>query len=112
LDSIERKEEQIANKEKRIEETQAQIDLIYKNQVAELERISNLTMEEARQIILTNVEQEVRHETAQMIKEIERKPGKRPIRKPRILSRLPFSAVPPTMWRKRPFRSSRCPTRR
>jgi len=71
LDSIERKEEQIANKEKRIEETQAQIDLIYKNQVAELERISNLTMEEARQIILTNVEQEVRHETAQMIKEIE-----------------------------------------
>ena len=28
-------------------------------------------MEEAKQIILTNVEQEVRHETAQMIKEIE-----------------------------------------
>lgn len=45
--------------------------MIYKSQVTELERISNLTMEDARSIILTNVEQEVRHETAQMIKEIE-----------------------------------------
>lgn len=61
----------MANKEKRIDETQQQIDLIYKSQVTELERISNLTMEDARSIILTNVEQEVRHETAQMIKEIE-----------------------------------------
>jgi ribonuclease Y len=71
LESLERKEEQIASKEKRIEETQAQIDQLYKTQVAELERISGLTMEEAKQIILTNVEQEVRHETAQLIKEIE-----------------------------------------
>lgn len=71
IDSLERKEEQVANKEKRIEETQAQIDQLYRDQVTELERISALTMEEARTIILTNVEQEVRHETAQMIKEIE-----------------------------------------
>lgn len=71
IDSLERKEEQVASKEKRIEETQAQIDQLYKDQVTELERISALTTEEARSIILTNVEQEVRHETAQMIKEIE-----------------------------------------
>ncbi|GLI07160.1 ribonuclease Y [Paenibacillus tyrfis] len=71
LESLEKKEEQVANKEKRIEETQTQIDQIYKDQVAELERISALTMDDAKQIILTNVEQEVRHETAQLIKEIE-----------------------------------------
>ncbi|MNJ35749.1 Ribonuclease Y [compost metagenome] len=71
LESLERKEEQVAGKEKRIEETQQQIDQIYKNQVQELERISNLTMEDARVIILNNVEQEVRHETAQLIKDIE-----------------------------------------
>ncbi|GIP36890.1 ribonuclease Y [Paenibacillus sp. J31TS4] len=71
LEQLERKEEQIASKEKRIDETQAQIDQMYKDQVAELERISNLTMDEARTIILTGVEQEVRHETAQLIKEIE-----------------------------------------
>jgi len=71
LESLERKEEQVANKEKRIEDTQTQIDQLYRSQVTELERISGLTMEEAKSIILTNVEQEVRHETAQLIKEIE-----------------------------------------
>lgn len=71
LESLERKEEQIANKEKRIEETQNQINELYKSQAMELERISGLTMEEAKSIILSNVEQEVRHEAAQLIKEIE-----------------------------------------
>lgn len=72
-DSLELKEEKVANKEKRIEETQNQIDMIYKNQVTELERISALSTEDAKQIILDKVEQEVRHETAQLIKDIELK---------------------------------------
>ncbi|ASS65645.1 MULTISPECIES: ribonuclease Y [Paenibacillus] len=71
LEALERKEELVANKEKRIEETQDQIDSIYRQQQSELERISGLTTEDAKTIIFTNVEQEVRHETAQMIKEIE-----------------------------------------
>ena len=71
LEALERKEEQLANKEKRIEETQEQIEALYRQQVQELERISNLTSEEARQIILSNVEKEIRHETAQLIKDIE-----------------------------------------
>lgn len=71
LESLERKEEKLTNKEKRIEETQEQIDEIMRNQVTELERISALTTEDAKQMLLGNVEQEVRHEMAQMIKEIE-----------------------------------------
>jgi len=71
LEALERKEEQVANKEKRIEETQEQIEKLYKQQISELERISNLSMEDAKQLILSTVEQEVRHETAQLIKDIE-----------------------------------------
>ena len=71
LDSLERKEEQLANKEKRVEETQQQIDALYRKQVEELERISGLTQEDAKQMILNNVENEVRLEAAQMMKEIE-----------------------------------------
>ena len=71
LESLEQKEELISNKEKRIEETQNQINDIYKKQVSELERLSGLTTDEAKQLILSNVEQEVRHEAAQMIKQIE-----------------------------------------
>ncbi|CAI6028869.1 ribonuclease Y [Cohnella sp. JJ-181] len=71
LEQLERKEEQVANKEKRIEETQEQIETLHKQQITELERISNLTMDDAKQLILSTVEQEVRHETAQLIKDIE-----------------------------------------
>jgi len=71
LDSLERKEEQLANKEKRVEETQQQIDALYRKQVEELERISGLTQEDAKQMILSNVENEVRLEAAQLMKEIE-----------------------------------------
>ena len=52
IEALERKEEQVANKEKRIEETQDQIDSLYKQQLSELERISNLTTEDAKQMIL------------------------------------------------------------
>jgi len=71
LDSLERKEEQLANKEKRLDETQQQIEALYRKQVEELERISGLTTEEAKQILLSNVEKEIRHEATQMMKEIE-----------------------------------------
>jgi len=71
IESLEHKEENLTNKEKRLEETQANIEELYKKQVLELERVSGLSTEEAKQIILSNVEQEVRHETAQLIKQIE-----------------------------------------
>lgn len=71
LESLERKEELVANKEKRVEETQSQVDQLLKEQVMELERISGLSSDEAKKIILSNVEQEVRHESAQLIKDIE-----------------------------------------
>lgn len=71
LEALERKEEQIANKEKRIDELQEQVEALYKKQLSELERISNLSLEEAKQQILQTAEQEVRHEVAQRIKEIE-----------------------------------------
>jgi ribonuclease Y len=71
LEALERKEEQIANKEKRIDEMHEQVEQLYKKQLNELERISNLSMDEAKQQILRAAEQEVRQEVAQRIKEIE-----------------------------------------
>ncbi len=71
IESQEQKEENLANKEKRLEETQENIEQIFKKQVLELERVSGLSTEDAKQIILSNVEQEVRHETVQLIKQIE-----------------------------------------
>lgn len=71
IESLEIKEEKLADKEKKVEETQAKVEEIHRNQVIELERISGLSQEEARKLILAAVEQEVRTETAQLIKDIE-----------------------------------------
>jgi len=71
IESLERKEESLHQKEKIITETRAKVDELLKQQVAELEKISGLTSEDAKQIIFDNVQKEVRHETAVMIKEME-----------------------------------------
>lgn len=71
LEAIERREESLNQKEQELEKLKAEVSEIYAQQVAELERLSGLTSEEAKEILLANVEKEIRHETAMLIKEIE-----------------------------------------
>ncbi|HWI55412.1 MAG TPA: ribonuclease Y, partial [Desulfobacteria bacterium] len=71
IDSIERKEEVLNRKESEIDKVKEQIQELHSKQLAELERLSGLTSEEARQILLANIEEEIKHETAMLIKEIE-----------------------------------------
>jgi ribonuclease Y len=71
LESLEHKEESLNQKERKIEEIQKQIEDLHRRQLLELERISGLTSEEAKHLILSQVEQEARHEAAQLIKQIE-----------------------------------------
>lgn len=73
VDAIEKKEDNLSRKEVEIEATRAQLTAVYNRQVAELERISGLTSEEAKQILLSDIEKEIQHEAALMIKEIENK---------------------------------------
>lgn len=69
--TIELRDNELNRKEKAIELRQQEIDELYQDQRREIERISGLTTEEARQLILAKVESEMRHETAQIIKEME-----------------------------------------
>ena len=70
-ENFERKEEDLAKKMQTVAETQAEAEAIRRQQIAVLENISGLTQEQAKQTLLKNVEEEVRHETAMKIKEIE-----------------------------------------
>ncbi len=72
-ETIEKKEEGLARKEAEINRTRAELDDLYRKQVQELERISGLSTEEARSILLRDVEKEIQQETAIMIKELESK---------------------------------------
>ena len=70
-EAFERKEEDLAAKLQKVAETQAEADRIKDMQMATLERISGLTQEQAKAFLLQSVEEEVRHETAMTIKQIE-----------------------------------------
>lgn len=71
VDSLEKKEEIISHKEVELCKSQEIIDTLYAKQLAELERLSGLTSEEARNLLLANAREEIKHETAMMIKELE-----------------------------------------
>ena len=70
-DAFERKEEELAKKMEALAQTQAEAEQAKAAQMKALEAISGLTQEQAKQHLLKSVEDEVRHETALKIKEIE-----------------------------------------
>ena len=70
-DAFERKEEELAKKLQKVAETQAEADRVKALQMTTLEKISELTQEEAKSYLLKIVEDDIRHESALKIKEIE-----------------------------------------
>ena len=71
--AIEQKEEQLQRKMDKVERTREDVEALREKQLQELERISGLTLTEAKQYLLKTIEEEVKHESAIMIKEIEAK---------------------------------------
>ncbi|SFD79024.1 ribonucrease Y [Lentibacillus persicus] len=68
---LEGREESLTEKQQQIEEMESKVEAMLNEQQTELERISGYTTEQAKQVILERVEQEVNHESALMIKEAE-----------------------------------------
>lgn len=71
LDALEKRDDGLNRREAELEKSQEKITELYAKQLAELERLSGLTSEEARNLLLANIEDEIKHESAMMIKEIE-----------------------------------------
>ena len=71
IDALEKKEENLASREAKLEKSQAEITELHEKQKEELERISGLSPEEAKNMLLAEVEEELKHEKAIMIKEYE-----------------------------------------
>jgi ribonuclease Y len=73
LESLESRDEAISRKQKEIQKTQEMVELLYKQQLAELERISQLTRDQAKEQLLESIEREITHEVAVKYREIESK---------------------------------------
>ena len=70
-EAIEKKEASLASKEGQLEKQKARVEELQAKRLQELERISGLTSEQAKEYLLKTVEDEVKHETAVMVKELE-----------------------------------------
>ncbi len=70
-DNVDRKEALLEKEKEQLTESQEAVERILGEQQAELQRISELSLEEARELILRQVEEAIKHETAMMIKDIE-----------------------------------------
>lgn len=71
LEAIERREQSFAAKEEDIRRQRAEVAKLNEERIQELERISGLTSEQAKEYLLKTVEEDVKHDTAKMVKEME-----------------------------------------
>ena len=70
-DAIEQREASFLAKEEYLKQREEKVEELSKQRVQELERISGLTSEQAKEYLLKTVEDDVKHDTAKMIKELE-----------------------------------------
>ena len=70
-EAIEKKESFLSKREDELNRKKAEVEELSEKRVQELERISGLTSEQAKDFLLKTVEDEVKHDTAVLIKEME-----------------------------------------
>lgn len=73
VETLEKKEDALNKRVEQIDELKEEITILQQKEIQELERISGLTSEEAKEYLLRTIENEVKHESAMLIKEIENK---------------------------------------
>ena len=70
-DAIEAKEDKLAKKMKDLEIKEEEIAKLKEQEIETLEKLSGLTAEEAKQFLLKDLESQIRHEAAMLVKEVE-----------------------------------------
>ncbi len=97
-DSLEKKEGQIAKKAEELEKKNQEISHIHEKKLAELEKISGLTSDQAKAVLLQTVEEDVKHEMPLLLKRMSKKPRKKLPSVPVRSSLTLFSVVPLITW--------------
>lgn len=70
-EGLEKKEEAIAKKEESLAKRSEEVESLYEQGLAELEKISGLSTEAAKEILLQSVEEDIKHDKAKLIKELD-----------------------------------------
>jgi ribonuclease Y len=70
-EALEKKESGLASKEEQLTKRKKEVEELFDREVKELERISGFTSEQAKEYLLKTVENDVKHDTAKLIKELD-----------------------------------------
>ncbi|MBM3146781.1 MAG: ribonuclease Y [Actinobacteria bacterium] len=68
---LDRREQSVRDREAHADSLEVQLGELHREQLAELERVSGLSMAQAREMLLKQTEDEVRHEMAKMVRAVE-----------------------------------------
>ena len=109
LTEMERREQGLLDREGHLKQLQEETKAAKDSQLRELERISSLTVEEAKRQVLERSEELVRHDLARMVRQLEEEARGDAKRRRGTSSPMPSSASPPAMRPRRPSRSSSFP---
>ncbi len=71
LDALETRERKMEERKRALDQRQAELDTVWEKHMAELERISGLTQEQAKEQLLKEIEADARIDAARIIREIE-----------------------------------------
>ncbi len=71
MESVEKRDQALAKREDELQKYKKEVEALGQKRVQELERISGLTSEQAKECLLKTVEEEVKHDTAILVKELE-----------------------------------------
>ena len=71
IENIEKKEANVVKKQEALERKNQEVDGFIEKQIQELEKISGYTRDEAKEILLAELEKDIRHDAAIMIRNIE-----------------------------------------
>jgi ribonuclease Y len=71
IEALEQRERKLVGRERSLEQAQEELEVVRREQLKELERVSHMTEEQAKEVLLTRIENEVRSEAARRIRAIE-----------------------------------------
>jgi ribonuclease Y len=76
-ETIDRRDSALSDREEKLEEARRIIEELHGQRLAELERVSHLTQSEARTLLMTEMEAEVRDEANRLVRQIEEEVSRR-----------------------------------
>jgi len=84
-DALDRREEALNKRQKDIEKLEEEVSQLHDRQLAELERISGMTIEQAKEMLLASIREDVEHDAVTLIRDIENRAKEEADKKARVI---------------------------